>query len=142
MAPSATHSGQCLCGAVRFETTGEPVRVSVCHCKSCQRRTGSAFGTSCFFRSADVKVLQGSLKTFERGSEAGRWVRNQFCAACGTTVLWQLEVVPEATAIAAGTFDDTGWLDPKLHVWACSAQDWTQFPEDAEVLQKSNLGQA
>ena len=67
-------------------------------------------------------------------------MKNQFCEVCGTTVLWQVEALPEATAIAAGTFDDTGWLDPKLHVWACSAQDWTHIPDDAEVLQKSNLG--
>lgn len=141
MAQTTTHSGQCLCGAVRFETYGEPVRVAVCHCKSCQRRTGSAFGTGCFFRSAEVKVLQGALRTFERASEAGRWVRSQFCEACGTTVLWQAEAMPEATAIAAGTFDDTGWLDPTLHVWASSAQDWTPFPDGVEVLQKSGLGQ-
>ena len=87
MSGEAVRGGRCACGAVRYETTGAPRRVSVCHCKACQRRTGSAFG------------------------------------------------------IAAGTLDDTSWLAPKLHVWAGSAQGWLKLPEDAEVLQQSNIGQ-
>jgi hypothetical protein len=56
-------------------------------------------------------------------------------------VLWHAEVVPDLVGIAAGTLDDTGWIAPRLHVWARSAQGWFKFPEDAEVLERSNLGQ-
>ena len=134
-------TGQCACGAVRYEVVGEPRRVSVCHCKDCQRRTGSAFGIACYFLRASVRLLSGATRTYERRSDAGRRVRLRFCERCGTTVLWEAEVVPELVGIAAGTFDDTGWLAPKLHVWARSAQGWVRFPEDAEILDESNLGQ-
>jgi hypothetical protein len=135
------YNGSCACGAVRYEANGEPRRVSVCHCKDCQRRTGSTFGLACYFPRANVRLLAGTTKTFERISEAGRWVRLRFCETCGTTVLWHAEAVPDLVGVAAGTFDDTDWISPKLHVWARSAQGWLRFPEDAEVLERSNLGQ-
>jgi hypothetical protein len=133
-------SGGCSCGAVRYETVGEPIRVSVCHCKQCQLRTGSAFGISCYFPKESVKVLQGSMKTYQRRSDDGRWFRTQFCGVCGSTVLWHLEALPEAIGVAGGSFDNTDWLDPKLHVWASSAQKWIHFPEGVEVLRESNIG--
>ena len=80
------------------------------------------------------------MKVFERSSESGRWVKLRFCPNCGTTVMWDLEAVPDGIGIAGGTFDDTDWLDPKLHVWARQAQNWVTIPGDAEVLAESNLG--
>ena len=137
---SLVHTGRCACGTVRYETTGDPIRLSACHCKECQLRTGSAFGVGCYFLSTDVKVLGGNLQTYERSSGSGHWVKLQFCRACGTTVLWTFEAMLEATGIATGTFDDTDWIMPTLHVWAKSAQAWTHFPEDAEVFSESTLG--
>lgn len=131
----------CSCGAVRYKTWGDPIRVSVCHCKDCQRRTGSAFGVGCYFPKERVETLQGSTDTFERSSDAGRWVKNHFCRSCGNTVLWELQALPHAFGIAAGAFDDSDWLDPKLHVWADSAQHWMSFPGGAKVLRKSNIGE-
>jgi hypothetical protein len=128
--------GGCSCGAVRFEAAGDPVRVGVCHCKECQRRTGSAFGISCYFPKDNVKVLQGSMTTFERSSESGRWARTRFCDVCGSTVLFDVEVQPQAIGVAGGSFDKTDWIDPQLHAWARSAQKWYRFPDDANVLQE------
>jgi hypothetical protein len=54
--------------------------------------------------------------------------------------MWDLEILPQAIGVAGGSFDETGWLDPKLHVWTKHAHKWVSFPEDAEVLQESNLG--
>ena len=133
------HAG-CSCGAVRYEIRGDPVRVSVCHCKQCQLRTGSAFGISCYFPKRNVTVVQGSTHMYERSSDAGRWIRNQFCTSCGNTVLWEAEALPEAFGLAAGAFDQTDWVTPERHVWAESAQNWLSFPLDVEVLEKSNLG--
>lgn len=134
------HAG-CSCGSVRYEVSGNPIRVSVCHCKDCQKRTGSAFGVGCYFRRENVQKLEGSTGLFERTSDAGRWVRNRFCLSCGNTVMWETEVLSHAVGLAAGSFDDTDWVDPKLHVWAGSAQRWTSFQSDAEVLTKSNIEQ-
>jgi hypothetical protein len=80
------------------------------------------------------------MKTYQRYSDEGRWFRTQFCEVCGSTVLWELEALPGAIGVAGGLFDNTDWLDPKLHVWASSAQKWIHFPDDVEVLQESNIG--
>ncbi len=141
MAQATKRAGGCACGAVRYETVGDPVRISVCHCKACQLRSGSAFGIGCYFPRAAVTLAGGATRTYERVSDAGRRVATHFCANCGTSVYWDPEVLPNAIGIAAGTFDDTDWLDPKLHIWSKSAQKWFQFPSDAEVLRESNIGQ-
>src|SRR5688572_25172547 len=107
MPEGAVRTGGCACGAVRYEATGEPRRIAVCHCKDCQRRTGSAFGVACYFPRASVRLLGGETRTFERRSDAGRRVTLRFCERCGTTVLWDIEVVPDLVGIAAGTLDDT-----------------------------------
>ena len=137
MPEDAVRSGGCSCGAVRFEATGDPVRVGICHCKECQRRTGSAFGISCYVPKDKVKVLQGSMTTFERSSESGRWARTRFCDVCGSTVLFDVEAQPQAMGVAGGAFDKTDWSDPQLHAWARSAQKWYRVPDDANVLQES-----
>ena len=132
-------TGGCACGAVRYSIDGDPVRTGVCYCKDCQRRTGSAFGMGCFFPRENVVITRGNTKTFSRTAESGNRVSIRFCPECGTSVVWNTEALPHATAVAGGTFDDTDWLDPQLHVWAKSAQKWVTFPQGVEVLQKSNL---
>lgn len=134
-----TLTGGCACGAVRYEVNGEALRIGVCHCKQCQRRTGSAFGMGCFFTKDGVKVTQGTTRAYERISDAGNRVRFQFCTSCGSTVMWETEALPQAFGIAGGTLDDTDWIEPKLHVWAKEAQSWFEFPDGVDVLQESNL---
>jgi len=141
MTEAIKRTGGCACGAVRYETVGDPVRISVCHCKDCQRRSGSAFGIGCYFPRDAVMLAGGGTRKYERVSDAGRRVSLRFCENCGTTVCWEPEVLPNAIGIAGGTFDDTDWLDPKLHIWSKSAHKWFRFPVDAEVLHESNIGQ-
>ena len=134
-----TFTGGCVCGSVRYCVQGKPLRVSACHCKDCQRRTGSAFGIGCYFPKQAVKITQGKMKNFARKSDAGNFVKIRFCPFCGSSLMWQIKALPQAIGIAGGTFDNTCWILPELHVWAKSAQNWVILPEDVEVLQESNL---
>jgi len=119
------HEGGCLCGAVRYRKIADPAIVIVCHCTSCQRRTGSAFGIGAYFREEHVQILQGSLKTYElKSDESGRWLRMEFCERCGSTVTWRVELRPGHRAIAAGTFDEPGWYKVDRHIWTRSAHPW------------------
>ncbi len=129
-----THEGGCACGAVRYRTTGVPVRVALCACTWCQKRTGGAFGISVYFNDADVEFLQGSLRTHRLTSDAERWLESRFCEACGTTVTWTLELRPGWTGIAGGTFDrPTFWYDLEAVVFARSMPDWMVIPDGLEV---------
>ncbi|MBL8492607.1 MAG: GFA family protein [Rhodocyclaceae bacterium] len=133
----ANHQGGCLCGAVRYRATGQPALVQACHCKTCQRRTGSAFALIAAFRTEQVEMLGADPAGFEhRSDESGRWVRNHFCGRCGTTVLITLERNPGVSVLAVGTFDDPHWLKPQRHIWTRSRHDWVALPADAQVREQ------
>ena len=133
------HEGGCLCSAVRYRVKNEPVRASVCHCRNCQRRTGSAFGIGAYFRDEDVE-FSGELTSYEyRSDETGRWLRTQFCARCGTTLTWTAEALPGMRAIAGGSFDDPDWLKIDRHGWTRSRHKWFVFPPEVQLFEKGAL---
>ncbi len=125
-------TGGCACGAFRYEVTGEPTGMAACHCKACQRRTGSAFGIGCFFEGKDVSITAGAdnFDIYNQTSDSGRIVSHRFCKTCGTTVMWKPERLPRGIAIAGGTFDDTSWIKPSAYFWVSKAHAWFEFPDD------------
>jgi hypothetical protein len=122
--------GGCQCNRVRYRADTTRARLIVCHCKECQRQSGSAFGMSLSTPSADFSVT-GPLKSFERGSERGTRMVCHFCAECGTRIYHQPTHTSERVNIKAGTLDETGWLTPELHIWLRSKQPWTTVNEGA-----------
>jgi hypothetical protein len=76
---------ECQCGSLRAAVSGEPVRVNVCHCMACQRRTGSAFQYSALFAKDQVRV-EGADKAWTRVADSGNTIRFHFCPECGSTV--------------------------------------------------------
>ena len=128
------HEGGCVCGGVRYKTTGRPQRVSACACTWCQRRTGSAFGLSVYFKESDVEFLQGTLRKYHLTSDTGRSVESEFCEVCGTTVTFTLELRPGMRGIAGGTFDQpTFWYDLETFIFARSKPGWLTIPNGLEV---------
>jgi hypothetical protein len=106
------HPGGCLCGAVRYETRSYPVRVTICHCRFCQRATGSAYMVEPIFRNEDLRIMSGSPSLYELRSEgSGKVVRVHFCSACGTKLYLSFERFPDVCGVYAGTFDDPSWFE-------------------------------
>lgn len=135
---SLTQQGGCQCGAVRYRTTGQPKRVLACHCTSCKHRTGAAYGIGVYFDETDAEFTRGTMQTYEfRSDESGRWIRNEFCETCGTTVTWTLELRPGLRAIAGGTYDDPNWFDVQAHIWTRSARDDIRYPDHVDVFEKA-----
>ena len=127
---SEIHEGGCLCGFVRYRVIGKPTWSGACHCKQCQRLTGTAFTMSAFFPASQVKITDGELKQYEYASdESGRWIRIEFCDTCGTQVLHSAEMSPGEQAVATGTFDDPDWLDIEDQVWTKSAHHSVVVPK-------------
>ena len=89
---------RCSCGKLRVECHGEPDMVAVCHCRSCQRRTGSAFGIAAFFERTAATIV-GKTQTYARATDNGHSVEFHFCPACGSTVRapsWTQIVTPSS----------------------------------------------
>lgn len=140
---SDVHDGGCACGAVRYRVTGEPVVSMACHCTFCQRRLGSAFATFAYFDEKHVEFTQGQLTIYEHHSdESGRWVRTEFCPRCGTTLTHTAEARPGMRTIAAGTFDDPGWIRIERHIWVRSKRPWVVLPPDVAVYSQGSVGAA
>lgn len=133
-----THSGGCLCGAVRYRTKDRPKRVIACHCTTCKHRTGAAYGIGVYHDEVDVEFTQGTMRTYEfRSDESGRWLRNEFCERCGTTITWTLELRPGFRAIAGGTYDDPRWFHIQAHIWTRSARTDMCYPDHVTVFEKA-----
>ena len=135
--PAAEHSARCACGRLSLKIAGDPDRVSICNCTQCQRRTGSVFGVGAYFPRASVAAIEGRSETFTRSSEAGRKLTFHFCPGCGTSVYWTLEAFPDHYGIAAGCFDDPGFLAPMRVVWAQHKHHWVEFPDKLPVFPKA-----
>ena len=137
---TSPREGGCACGAVRYRLKNAPLRTGICHCKFCQHRTGSAFGVNLYFRIEDFELTRGGLSTYDhRSDESQRWLKMEFCPNCGTTVTWTLEVVPGGRGVAAGTLDDTSWLEIERHAWTRSKQHWVSIPSGMETFEQSSI---
>ncbi len=130
------HQGGCVCGAVRYITHGTPIRVSLCSCGWCKKRTGSALGVSVYFDEENVELTGGELKSYRLMSDAGRWIESAFCSICGTTVTWKLEFLPGKRGIAGGTFDEPSfWYTPERYVFTRSKPDWLEAPDCVKTFE-------
>lgn len=98
------HQGSCLCGQIAFEINSDPVKVSHCHCRMCQKQHGAAFATYARFRRAEVKYLRGEDKLSVYNSSDD--VLRKFCRCCGANIEWGCsERMAEWVAIAVASFD-------------------------------------
>jgi hypothetical protein len=122
-AGETTRRASCSCGALALVATGEPVRISVCHCLACQQRTGSAFGVQARFPRGQVST-SGAAHTYERISDEGEARVYSFCPTCGATVWYVLPAVPGIVAVPVGAFADQAFPEPTREVYEHRRHAW------------------
>jgi hypothetical protein len=113
----------CRCGSLKAECAGEPVRISICHCLECQRRTGSVFSAQARFPANSVTIT-GTFRTFERNGDAGSRLTYQFCPKCGATVAYYMDVWPAVVAIPIGAFADPEFPAPIVSAYERRQHHW------------------
>lgn len=123
-----TRVAHCACGQLSATCRGDPELVSLCNCRQCQRRTGSAFGLAAFFRQQDVTVT-GKAASFSRQSDTGATVEFHFCGDCGSTVFWVPRRKPGLIAIAVGCFAEPDFPQPTRYVFGEHRHRWLSLPE-------------
>lgn len=124
----------CSCGKLIVRTRGEPVRVSICHCFACQKRTGSVFGAQATFASG-VVTIEGRSKTYVRVADSGHATRLQFCPECGSTVFLQPEAMPGFIVVPVGAFADSSFPQPTVSVYEERQHPWVLLPGGMEHLE-------
>jgi len=125
--------GGCLCGGLRYEVGNQPARTTMCHCKFCQRATGSAYLVEPVFEASDFALTRGKPKQYIHVSEgSGKEVHIHFCDNCGTKLFLTFERFADVVGVYGGTFDDPNWLEigpeNSKHIFLGVAQKGTVIP--------------
>ena len=120
-----SHAASCRCGQLRVAASGDPVRISVCHCLDCQKRSGSAFAAQVRFPAEHVEIEGESGEYLHPGVNGV--TRFHFCRACGTTVFYRHDFAPETIAISLGAFDDPYAFTPTVSVYENRRHPWLEI---------------
>jgi len=110
----------CSCGQLRLTCEGEPVRISICHCLECQKRTGAVFATQARFPSECV-TIEGRATRWTRVGDSGGAATFGFCPVCGSTVYWEF---PGFVTVAVGAFADPNFPPPTVSVYEERRHPW------------------
>lgn len=116
-------SGGCLCGAIRYECTAQPVMSINCHCRSCQQSSGSAYAAICMLPISAVE-LTGEVRYYDSLGDTGHKVSRGFCPICGSHLFGKPAVLPELIGIKAASLDDPSRYQPSADMYVDSAQPW------------------
>ena len=123
----------CSCGQLTAKASGEPIRVSVCHCYACQRRTGGVFAAQARFAREAVEISGAGTDYVRVGDEGGR-ARFTFCPTCGTTVYYVIEGREDSIVIPVGVFADASFPAPTFSVYEDRMHAWVTMPPDMEHM--------
>ncbi|WP_415055938.1 GFA family protein [Halopseudomonas sp.] len=118
-----TLTGQCQCGAIRYQLTGTPRTVALCHCRDCQRSAGAPMVTWAMYPEASLNVTQGEPKTINSSGTAMR----SFCADCGSGLFYRNEeILPGIVDVQTATLDDPEALPPEITIQTAERMNWMQ----------------
>jgi len=116
-------TGQCLCGAVRYEADGDIMFQGNCHCSDCRQASGSPFATLVFVKK-DAITITGKTTSFEHTVDSGNTLTKQFCSTCGSQMFSGNSANP-AFGIKAGTINEQAEVKPQFNVYTASKMDCT-----------------
>ena len=126
---SQIEKGSCLCGQCHYEfDRAQVLSAHHCHCRDCQKTTGSGKATILFIPTAAV-ALEGELKTYTVTGTDGSHVTRGFCPHCGSGVLSKIEELPDVRLIKAGTLEDGSWVSVDSSFWRSTAAPWSPVDE-------------
>jgi hypothetical protein len=125
MGETTTREGRCLCGAVRYRVTGEPIWTAHCHCQSCRRATSAAFATYAGFSRDRFEILAGEPAVYR--SSPG--VERRFCRDCGSPLTYEGERWPDQTHILVCSLQDPVGVQPTAHVHTDEQLAWLHLAD-------------
>jgi hypothetical protein len=137
-ATSGRSHGRCLCGNISYSFSGTPLLTAICHCRHCQRQSGSAFSIVAAVPKADFE-LGGETRVFMDVSDSGRPVARHFCPECGSPILSTIAPMPDMVLIKAGTLDTVAELTPSIEVFCEYALPFQPRMAGTERHDRSNI---
>jgi hypothetical protein len=133
----APHDGGCTCGAVRYRMTSGPLFVHCCHCRWCQRETGTAFALNALIEASRVTVPRGAPEMVETPSNSGKGQRIARCPTCRVAVWSNYGGLGDVVRfVRVGTLDEPDRLPPDIHIYTTSKQPWVVLPPGARAVEQ------
>ena len=134
---SSSRSGRCLCGAITYEASGDPIAVAFCHCSMCRRAAGAPVVAWAMFPLEAFALKSGAPAV--NASSPG--VERCFCGRCGTQLTWAAEFLPGLVDVTVASFDDPASLPPSMHIWDTARLPWLatadSLPRHPEIPPRS-----
>ncbi len=130
--------GQCLCGAVRYECTGDPEKASYCHCDDCKKATGGPYTVGVLAQAATLRIISGQVKGYTTIADSGRKITRQFCPNCGSPLFTRAEKCPDLVFLKAGCLDEPELIKPGCQTWAKRAVPWAYIDEKLPCYQEND----
>ena len=124
-----THTGHCLCGAVRLRADAAPLLSRLCWCRLCQSLAAGNATVNVVFPS-DKVAIEGEVRCYESVAESGNRMERGFCPACGTPLFSQSDARPHLLIVRAGALDDPELLAPQGTIWTDEAPGWAHIDPD------------
>lgn len=130
-----TFEGGCTCRQVRYRLTSRSMFVHCCHCRWCQRETGSAFVMNAMIEADRVEMLAGDVEVVDTPSNSGKGQKISRCPTCHVA-LWSnyFGAGPKVRFVRVGTLDDPDAMPPDVHIFTASKQPWVILPKDKPVV--------
>lgn len=132
----STHSGGCICGAVRYQLTSKPIFVHCCHCTECQRLSGSAYAVNVLIEMDRVALLAGEIRSHVVPTDTGRTQTIMRCKDCGVG-LWSHhpDLGQRIAIVFCGTLDSADTFAPAAHCFTRSKHPWVVIPSNVPAAE-------
>lgn len=131
--------GGCACGAVRYRVTSAPLIVHACHCRLCQRQTGSSNAVNALIEADRVILRSGKIEEMLLDTPSGRGQRIARCMDC-KVALWSNYLITNQgdhlRFLRVGTLDDPMLMPPDVHIYTGTKQPWYVIPRDTRIVEK------
>lgn len=132
-------TGHCSCGAITYTCDAEPVLTGLCHCRDCQRQTGTASSLVVAVPAGSLHISGDTLASFATIGEEHQTNTNRFfCTGCGSPIVSRVDAMPDLEFIKAGTMDDTSDLEPTVEFYTRSAHAWAEPVPGASRMERAS----
>jgi hypothetical protein len=129
MSSETVHAGSCLCGGVRYQIDGELGDFGCCHCTSCRKASGSAFGANVGVERSRFHLRDGQQLLREFESSPGKL--RVFCSRCGSPIYAYLRQTPDVVRVRLGSLDTPLHARPRAHTWVSDKATWEVIEDSA-----------